>query len=70
MIGVREYPMFFDESVFDTMAWYQSENPECTKREAWRFAESFHRGIAYREMKQKEWVKTYGHLLPTYGSDE
>ena len=69
MIAIREYPTFYDETVFDTMAWYRGENPDCTAKEAWAFAQRFHRGGDHRAAEQKKWSETYGHLIPTYAEE-
>ncbi len=61
---MRDYPLFIDETVFDTMTWYQGENPEASAREAWRFAQSFHRGIAHRAAKQQEFHILFEKTVP------
>jgi hypothetical protein len=69
MLGIREYPTICDDTVFDTMAWYRNETPDSTAKQAWHFAESFHRGIEHRALEQKKWSETYGHLMATYSGD-
>ncbi len=60
---IRMYPLLVDESVLDTMEKYLAENPDCSHKDAWRFAESFHRGIEYRKQEQKRWSEANGKLL-------
>ncbi len=69
MIGIRDYPLYFNDTVLDTMKWYRGENPDCTAREAWTFAQRFHRAGNHRAAERKKWSETYGHLIPSYENE-